>query len=116
MQISGRNCRIDLYAELRPVGLNLGIETADHFIPEFQIHQAQRTIQLGSKQWTLPAQMKADVASEREGRRLYSGNTLERKPGTGEVENGLAVGGVRGEISSKQAGGRRIRILCYGWY
>src|SRR5260370_15264313 len=62
---------------------------------------------MGRKQRALPVQVETDVAPNRQRGGLNARDTLERQPGTGQVENGLTIGSVVSEVSCQHARRRR---------
>ena len=87
--------------------MELGIETAHHFVAESQIHQAQRAIQFGREQWSLAAQMKTDFARDGQRGRLNARDAFERERRARQIENSLAIGRAVVEIAGQQTGSLR---------
>src|ERR1700674_977112 len=88
------------------VRLHGSFKTSNYIVAKFQIHQAERSVQLRRRQGTLAAQLRIEAASNRKTRTLNSLDGLERVAGACEVEGNLLGAGVIEEISGDQPGGR----------
>src|SRR5260370_9612530 len=87
------------------VGIRGSFKTSNHVVAKFQVHQAERRVQLGRQQGTLAAQLQIETTSNRETGGLNSVDGFERDAGAGELERHLLCIGMVEEISRKQPGG-----------